>query len=84
MVSYKGMHNRDPKIDQAPTRNAQTIPSCVISFRILSGPRIYERLQTFQLPTRDTRRDLARPTRWSAFLHSRWRKVCIFGVLHAP
>ena len=74
-----------PRIDQTPTRNPQTVPSRVVSFRIhFTGPQIYERLQAFQLPARDTRRDLARTTRLPTFLHSRWRKVHILCVCYAP
>jgi len=74
-----------PKIDRVPTRNSQTVPSRVIPFRIhFAGLQIYERLQAFQLPTRDAGRDLARATRRPTFLHSRWHKVHILCVCHAP
>lgn len=51
---------KPPRLIEFPTRNAQTIPCRVTFFRVQStGPRIYERLQAFQLPTRDARRDMA-------------------------
>ena len=47
---------KNPKIDQSPTRNAQTVPRCVISFHILSAAPIFMsvcRPFNFRYSTRD-------------------------------
>ena len=70
-------------IDKSPARDAQVVPTCVISFKILFvGPRIHERSQAYQRPVLNARRDLALAVWWSTFLHPRWHEVCVLSVRH--
>lgn len=71
-------------VDHTSLRNTQIVPCRVIaSPRPPIGSPVSNALQAIQLPKRNSRHDLARTKRWSAFLCPSWHEVFILCVRHA-